>query len=180
MSRRRRQDGTPTTSDCDDDGVFGPPVQLAYVVDDPHDAARQWEERFGAGPFVVREHIEVTDVVHRGSPSVFDHTSAYGWWGATMIELFCQHGDAPSAVSERFTPGSGGLHHVACFVDDLDEALARVDAAGLELAMTARAGNTRFVFVDDVAARGHYWELYEGTDHLRAFYAHIEALHRAR
>lgn len=94
-----------------------------------------------------------------------------------MIELFCQHDDAPSAVRERFAAGETGLHHVACFVDDYDAALARASAAGLTVAMTARAGTTNFAFVDDVAGRGHYWELYEGTAALHGFYDHIRSLH---
>ncbi len=157
--------------------MFGPPVQFAYVVDDPRAAAAHWEQQFGAGPFIVREHIPGTDVVHRGRPSGFDHTSAYGWWGSTMIELFCQHDDRPSAVTERFAPGETGLHHVACFVDDFDQALVRADAAGLAIAMTARAGSTAFGFIDDVAKRGHYWEIYEGADALRSFYDHVRSVH---
>jgi Glyoxalase/Bleomycin resistance protein/Dioxygenase superfamily len=158
--------------------MFGPPVQFAYVVDEPVRAAAHWEQQFGAGPFIVNEHIPVVDVVHRGVPSTFDHTSAYGWWGSTMIELFCQHDDEPSAVRERFAPGETGLHHVACFVDDYDAALQRASNAGLDIAMTARAGRTDFAFVDDVAARGHYWELYEGTEALRGFYDHVRTLHQ--
>lgn len=94
-----------------------------------------------------------------------------------MIELFCQHDDAPSAVRERFAENETGLHHVACFVDDYIAALEQAAAAGLTVAMTARAGTTDFAFVDDVAARGHYWELYEGTDALQGFYDHVRSLH---
>ncbi len=158
--------------------MFGAPVQLAYVVDDPRAAAMRWE-RAGAGPFVLAEHIAVTDVVHRGRPSTFDHTSAYGWWGSTMIELLCQHDDAPSAVTERFAPGESGLHHVACFVDDLGAALRSAAALGLATAMTARAGRTEFAFVDDVDRAGHYWELYEPSDHLLAFYDDVRSRHGA-
>lgn len=171
-----RTDVTP----WNDGTVFGPPVQIAYVVDDPRAEAARWEQTYGAGPFVVREHIPVDHVVHRGRPSSFDHTSAYGWWGTVMIELFCQHDDAPSAVTERFGAGHTGLHHVACFVDDLATALARAADAGLTTAMTARAGATEFAFVDDVERRGHYWELYEGSPALRSFYAQVETLHRNR
>lgn len=160
--------------------MFGPPVQIAYVVDDPARSARIWESELGAGPFVVHEHIAVSDVVHRARPSSFDHTSAYGWWGSTMIELFCQHDRAPTAVTERFQPGETGLHHVACFVDHLGTALERAGATGLTVAMTARAGNTEFAFVDDVDRHGHYWELYEASERLRAFYDHIRSLHVRR
>ena len=61
--------------------VFGPTVQIAYVVTDPERAAHDWQRRHGAGPFFFREHIPVTDVMHRGVPSTFDHSSAYGWCG---------------------------------------------------------------------------------------------------
>jgi hypothetical protein len=158
--------------------IFGPPVQIAYVVNDPERAAHRWAAELGAGPFFLAEHIAVTDVVHRGRPSTFDHTSAYGWWGATMIELFTQHDDAPSAVRDRFARDVEGLHHVACFVDHLDEALARADHAGLPTAMTARAGDTRFAFVDDLVGRGHFWELYEPSEQLGAFYAMVRSAHQ--
>ena len=67
--------------------VLGPPVQLAYAVDDVFGAAELWAERFGAGPFFVAQHIPVTDVIYRGQPGVFDHSSAYGQWGELMVEI---------------------------------------------------------------------------------------------
>jgi hypothetical protein len=154
--------------------MFGPVVQVAYVVDDPRTAALHWVASHGAGPFFVRDHITVTEVVHRGTPSTFDHTSAYGWMhgpgGGFMIELFVQHDRSPSAVTERFADGATGLHHLACFAESVHESIDRAEAAGMTLAQSAMAGATRFVFIDDVARSGHYWELYEPTDRLRAFY----------
>jgi hypothetical protein len=157
--------------------VFGPVVQIAYVVDDPEAAARQWHERHGAGPFFLRRHIAVTDVVHRGEPTVFDHTSAYGWMGGVMVELFCQHDRAPSAVTERFGPGEGGLHHMACIVDDYDAALADAERLGLSVATTAKAGPLPFAFIDDRAANGHYWEVYPSVPRLLDFYAMVRRAH---
>jgi hypothetical protein len=159
--------------------VFGPVVQIAYVVPDPEVAAHQWHERHGAGPFFLRRHIPVDGVVHRGQPSSFDHSSAYGWLGGVMIELFTQHDRAPSAVTEHFAEGDGGLHHLACIVDDLDVALADATARGLTVATTLMAGTLPFAFVDDVAGSGHYWELYPGVPRLLDFYAMVRAAHEA-
>ena len=153
--------------------LFDPVVQIAYYVDDPAAAARTWAAERHAGPFFVRRHIPVTDVVHRGRPSSFDHTSAYGWWGDVMVELFTQHDDAPSAARERYAKGQSGLHHLACFVDDIGAALTRCEQSGLVVAQTAMAGTTLFAFVDDVARYGHYWELYEGSDRLRGWYGFV-------
>lgn len=157
--------------------MFGPVVQIAYVVPDPEAAARQWHERHGAGPFFLRHHVPVSDVMHRGQPSSFDHTSAYGWLGGVMIELFTQHDRSPSAVTERFADGQGGLHHLACIVDDHDAALAEAERRGLTVATTLVAGTLPFAFVDDVAASGHYWELYPGVPRLRDFYAMVRTAH---
>ena len=41
---------------------LGPPVQIAYAVNDAHQAADQWAKDFGAGPFFIAEHIPVTNV----------------------------------------------------------------------------------------------------------------------
>jgi hypothetical protein len=87
-----------------------------------------------------------------------------------MVELFVQHDRSPSAVTERFAAGETGLHHLACFADSVPDSIACAGVAGLELSMTARAGSTTFVFIDDVAMRGHYWELYEPTPSLLGFY----------
>lgn len=156
--------------------VLGPPVQIAYAVPDAEAAARHWAEAHGAGPFVLRRHIPVTDVVYRGQPSVFDHTSAYGQWGEVMVELVQDHGTEPSAVRERFAPDQSGLHHLAHLVDDIDEATDALGSAGMPLAMSARAGDTRFHFVDALATMGHFLELYEPSEGLLGFYGYVRKL----
>jgi hypothetical protein len=149
-------------------------VQIAYAVPDAVEAAHRWAAEQGAGPFVVRQHIAVTDVVHRGDPATFDHTSAYGQWGSIMVELVQDHGTGPSAVREMYAADESGLHHLAFFVDDLDLTTARLADAGHPLAMSAVAGGgVRFHFVDAVATHGHFFELYEPTEHLRRFYAMV-------
>jgi len=153
---------------------LGPPVQIAYAVVDARAAAVTWAERFGAGPFFLNEHIPVTDVVHRGVPGEFDHTSAYGQWGDIMVELVQDHGTGPSAVRDLYAPGDSGLHHLAYFVDDIDDATVRLDEMGFPLAMSAIAGGTtRFHFVDAVAQLGHFLELYEPNDALVGFYSRV-------
>lgn len=143
------------------------PVQIAYCVTDLQTAVAAWTAA-GAGPFVVREHIDVTDVMIFGESAVFDHSSAYGWWGELMVELVQVHQPSTLAVQ--------GLHHMAWFVDSFDDAAAELHAAGLQPALTARAGSTRFGFYDGRDTLGHFVEIYEGSDTLRSFYAHVRDL----
>jgi catechol 2,3-dioxygenase-like lactoylglutathione lyase family enzyme len=154
--------------------MLGPPVQIAYAVPDVESAARSWAARSGAGPFFVRRHIALEDVVVRGRPGSFDHSSAYGQWGSVMVELVEDHGDGPSPVRDMFPRDGSGLHHLAFFVESVDAAVADLLGQGLELAMSARtAGGLRFCFVDTRKALGHMVELYEPTAGLRAFYSMV-------
>jgi catechol 2,3-dioxygenase-like lactoylglutathione lyase family enzyme len=154
--------------------ALGRPVQLAYAVPDAATAAVRWAEQFGAGPFFVRRHIPLVDVVHRGRPADFDHTSAYGQWGDVMVELIQDHGNRPSVVGDVFPPGTSGLHHLAFILDDVDATIRRLLAAGHELAMSARTpGGVEFHFVDTVATLGHMLELYPSSERLLAFYAMV-------
>ena len=97
---------------------LGPPKQIAYAVPNAFEAAKKWAEDFGAGPFFISEHIPVTDVLYRGTPATFDHTSAYGQWGDIMVELVQDHGTGPSVVRDLYGPNESGLHHrfVLCLV----------------------------------------------------------------
>jgi hypothetical protein len=155
---------------------LGPPVQIAYAVADAEAAAADWARTVGAGPFFIRRHIPVTDVVYRGRPALFDHTSAYGQWGGLMIELVQDHTVGPSVLSERPVSrelSSRGVHHVACLVDDFSATLAGATAAGVEVAMTAVARTTPFAFLDTVSVLGHFTEIYPRTESIVAFYASV-------
>lgn len=149
--------------------LAGGPVQLAYGVDDVRSATIEWVGR-GAGPFFVRDHIEVGDVKLDGAPGSFDHSSAYGQWGALMVELVVVHD--PPHLARR------GLHHQAFFVDSFAEASGELVDVGWRCAMAATAGSTRFAFHDATADLGHFVEIYEDSDPLRGFYEMVrEAAH---
>jgi catechol 2,3-dioxygenase-like lactoylglutathione lyase family enzyme len=148
---------------------LGPVVQIAYAVPDAESAARRWAVRHRAGPFFLARRIPVDDVVVRGVPGVFAHTSAYGQWGGLMVELVQRDSDDPSPLTEL----PCGLHHLAFFVDDLDAASSALGTAGVPLAMSARAGETRFLFHDARADLGHFLELYEPSSRLLGFYAMV-------
>lgn len=154
--------------------ALGAPVQIAYAVPDALAAAERWAADFGAGPFFVRRHIEVVDVLHRGRPAGFDHTSAYGQWGTLMVELIEDHTDGPSVVHDVFPAGTGGLHHLAYMVDDVSVMIRTLADRGHELAMSARTvGGLEFHFVDALATHGHFFELYPRTERLLAFYTMV-------
>lgn len=150
-----------------------PPRQIAYFVPDIRAAALAHHRRFGSGPFFVIDHVALDRSEYRGRPCPLDHGSAYGQWGVVMVEFVQQHNPDPSAYHDLYPVGSGrcGLHHVALFVDDLADALARHRAAGKPTAQYAvTTTGAAFAFVDTVAELGHMLELYEPGPGLTRFY----------
>ncbi len=146
-------------------------VQIAYHVADVAEAARRMAAEMGAGPFFLAEHIPLESCVYRGQPVTFDHSSAYGQMGNVMVELFRQHNEGPSAVRDMFASGEEGLHHVACFVDDLAAATRHYEESGLALAQAAStAVGVDFNFVDARPKLGHMIELYEPSPILTGLY----------
>lgn len=155
-----------------------PVRQIAYFVADLHEAAAAHTRSFGSGPFFVFEHVALSRNEHRGIVCPFDHSSAYGQWGAVMVELVVQHNPDPSAFHDVYPLGSGrfGIHHTALIVDDLAAAIAAFAADGLALAQYAKTvSGTDFAFIDAVERYGHMIELYEPTPTLTGFYAMVAA-----
>lgn len=152
-----------------------PVRQLAYFVPDVRAAALAHSSAFGSGPFHVLEHIALASSEHRGVARPLDHSSAYGQWGALMVEFVQQNNLGTSAFRDMFPEGSpGGLHHTALFVDDLPAAIARFEADGMPLAQIATTTTgVAFAFIDATAQLGHMLELYEPTEGLAGFYAFV-------
>jgi hypothetical protein len=149
------------------------PAQIAYHVPDPAEAAHELAARRGWGPFFLIEHIPLARCLYRGAPAALDHSSAYGQAGDVMIELITQHNAGPSALRDLFAPHERGVHHVACFVDDLAAAIATQRASGYAIALEATTANgTGFAMIDTSRELGHMLELYERAS-LAPFYAMV-------
>lgn len=147
------------------------PVQIAYFVNDIREAATRMAATVGAGPFYVIENIELDWCEHRGESSDFVHSSAYGQWGELMLELVQQEGEGASPFRDMYAPGEEGVHHVACFVDGIDQAVAEYGEKGFPLAARARAQvGTEFAFIDTRSQLGHMLEIYVADDALTGFY----------
>ena len=146
--------------------------QIAYFVPDVRAAALAHHQTFGSGPYFVAEHIPLRRAIHRGVDRMLDHSSAYGQWGAVMIEFVQQNNPGPSAFHDVYAEGSGrsGLHHVALFVDDVAAETARFAAAGHPPALQAEmADGFAFAMIDTVATHGHMLELYAPLPQLTDF-----------
>ena len=148
-------------------------VQVAYATTDVRAAAREWHERYGAGPFFGREHVPMSRVLVDGEEATFDHSCALGQWGRVMVELVHHHELQPAALEDDMRGGATGIHHVACFVDDLEEARDQLVAAGARVVMDAQSNEVRFIFLDPGPEHGHMIEIYEETPYMAKLYGKV-------
>ena len=160
-------------------GAHGTIVQIAYAVDDVRTAARRMAADLGAGPFFVRRHPPLASAEHAGSPAVFDHSSAYGQWGALQIELVQVHAAEPATLAAAVDPGSG-LHHVAMFAESIEAEQSRLEQCGFPCVLDAVTdGGVRFAFHDARHSLGHLLEIYEPSPGIARFYEMVRTSARA-
>jgi len=109
--------------------IFGPVIQQAYVVPDIEEAMRHWIAR-GIGPFYVEEDRKPVGLHDR--IEVEAHISAaFAMSGDQQIEVIQVFNDAPS-VYRKFMDANpdGGLHHLAVWVDSIEDKMRELEAGG--------------------------------------------------
>jgi hypothetical protein len=153
---------------------LGEVMQLAYVPADFDGALKYWIEVMGAGPFFALDHVQLTDVKHRGVPSDIDFSMVLGQWGDMQIELIRQHNDAPSIYKEWRDAGREGLQHVCILVDDMAHARAVCAAAGAQVAQEGKTGNGgEVIYVDTGGGPGTMVEILQTGAGSKEFFAMI-------
>lgn len=148
-------------------------VQVAYIVADIEQAAMEWVEKRGAGPFFLKQYKTSIEVEYRGQRANLDHISAYGQYGTLMVELIQPQGDGPSVYLGDDNRIQEGLHHFAQICPDLDTALAAAERLGYPLACRSGTAQTPVAFVDARRQLGHFIELCQDTPSLRYLYRFV-------
>lgn len=149
-------------------------IQNAYVVNDIDDAIDRWHRLWGTGPFIVRRHIVMEQVLYRGRPAALDISAAFVQAGALQIEFICQHNDGPSAFRDAYAPGQEGLHHVAIMPEDYRATVDRFVRLGYPVATELQTRSGRGAsFVDTRTLCGHMVEIYPTSEGLTKLYRRV-------
>ena len=149
-------------------------IQNAYYVSDLDLAITRFHNLWGLGPFFVRRHIGLENVVYRGEPAALDISAAYTQAGDIMIELVTQHNNAPSIFRNRFAAHESGFHHVALDFGDHDSQVESFNSRGFESVTSFKTSEGRgATYLDTFDLLGHATEVYRVNDSLRALYANV-------
>lgn len=149
-------------------------IQNAYYVADLDLAITRFHNLWDLGPFFVRRHIGLENVLYRGEPAALDISAAYTQAGNIMIELVTQHNDAPSIFRDRFAAHESGFHHVALDFGDHDSQVESFNSRGFESVTSFKTNEGRgATYLDTFELLGHATEIYIVNDSLRALYAKV-------
>jgi len=124
---------------------FGQPrdgvIQMAYIVEDIRAAIAYWIEELHVGPWFLLESFTGRDPVYRGEPSRAEVSIAMSFAGHMQIELIQPKDDHPSVYRETLEQRGFGFHHFGVCTDDIDTAIADLEAKGHVLAFRAGVGS---------------------------------------
>jgi len=90
--------------------LYGPVMQMGFVVDNFEEPIKHWTEKLNVGPFFILEHLDLKYFHYKGNKSVIDFSVALSFSGNTQIELIKQHCDTPSIYNEYSNIKKGSLH----------------------------------------------------------------------
>jgi hypothetical protein len=145
---------------------LGPIDQLGYVVDDVERSMAHWTRQLGVGPFYFLPSPPMQGLTYRGRATGARIAVALSFSGPLQVELIQPLDDEPTPYRDFLAGHGTGMHHVARFVDDYDDAVARYAARGIEPYFGGRGltEKQRFCYFDTETHGGTVSELIETVE----------------
>jgi methylmalonyl-CoA/ethylmalonyl-CoA epimerase len=144
------------------DGV----AQVALIVPDLEQAVENYWKLFGIGSwhFYTYGKPLVKRMSYRGQPAEYKMRIALSYLGPLRIELI-ELGEGDTVYADFVREHGYGVHHFGVLVDDMAQALAQAEAAGLELtqggAGFGRDSDGHYAYLDTEGKLGVTLELIE-------------------
>ena len=139
--------------------------QLGFLVADVPDACRHFRERFGIRTWYVPE-IHGAKFFHHDEPIEQVFSIAIAYFGGYQIEVLSVSGADQSLLGPPPESGQMVLHHIGCFVRDVETHRRRYQDRNLKEIQHgefsfARRSKTRFTYFDTASDWGTNLEFIE-------------------
>jgi|Deesub1362A_J573_1020465.scaffolds.fasta_scaffold04998_4 methylmalonyl-CoA epimerase len=109
-------------------------AQVGIIVEDLDKAVETYWKLFGIGPWHIYTYGKplVKRMTYRGRPAEYKMRVALSWIGPLRIELI-EMLEEDTIYAEFVKEHGYGVHHFGVLVDDMEEALAQAEEAGLTM-----------------------------------------------
>lgn len=137
-------------------------LQLCMVVEDLQTAMERYWNTFGIGPWQVYtlQPPALSDTVIHGQPESYTMRLALAQVGDIQWELI-EPLTGPSIYKEFLEQNGEGLHHIACAVEDYDQALAALKEQGMGVLMAGAWNGATYSYMDTGKELGIILELFK-------------------
>jgi methylmalonyl-CoA/ethylmalonyl-CoA epimerase len=141
-------------------------AQVAIIVEDLEDAVENYWKLFGLSDwhFYTYGKPLVKRMTYHGEPTEYRMRVALGYLGPMRIELI-EPLEGDTVYADFVAEHGYGVHHFGVLVDDIEEALAQTEAAGLAVTMDGagfgRDGDGQYAYLDTEDKLGVTIELIE-------------------
>lgn len=141
-------------------------AQVAIVVEDLEEAISTYWRLFGIGPWDIYTYGKplVRSMTYHGEPADYEMRLALSYMGDTRIELI-EPLEGHTVYADFVEAHGYGVHHFGFLVDDMEEALAQAEAAGIEMIMDGAGfgleGDGHYAYLDTESVIGFTVELIE-------------------
>ena len=133
--------------------------QVCVVVKDLQKSMEYYWSTFGIGPFIIYTYEPpfVTDMEIRGKPKDYRMKIAFAQMGAIQLELIQPLGE--SIYTEFLNEKGEGIHHIGCYVDDLNEAVTILEKQGISVLQSGKRPGGGYAYMDTEETLGAIFEL---------------------
>ena len=131
--------------------------QIAVVVKSIDETVKFYQELFAIGPFEIRE-ANFPNATYYGKKAGYRGKRAFAQLGPVTLELI--ELIEGKTVHEDFLKEKGeGLHHIGCYVDILDEAVAIMEKQGISVLQSGNRPGGGYAYMDTEKTLGAIFEL---------------------
>jgi catechol 2,3-dioxygenase-like lactoylglutathione lyase family enzyme len=141
-------------------------AQVAIIVPNLEEAVENYWKLFGIGDwhFYTYGQPLVKRMSYRGEPSEYTMRVALSYLGPMRIELI-EMVEGDTVYAEFVQEHGYGVHHFGVLVENMEEAIAEAEAAGLRMTMDGagfgRDGDGHYAYLDTEDRLGFTIELIE-------------------
>ncbi len=159
---------------------FGQPMggicQVAYVVQDLHEAMRDFGAKFNIGPWYYSDLYKLQTAKYRGEPTDMQMGLALGFSGHMCFELIQPADDKPSVYWDVIKKRGYGFHHLGMATRTFEKDVERFHKMGYELAFEGSTPRgIRFAYFDTTTDMPGMLELIEFNDMQDKFLSLMQA-----
>lgn len=145
--------------------IFANVLQICVVVRDVHEAAKNYYDMFGIGPWRIDKYSpeNTTEMSVHGEKIAYSMFVATTQIGNVQWELV-QPLDDKTIYAEFLKEHGEGIHHVAFDTPDFQRAIKHCHEKGAPVIQTGRFAGYGFAYIDTRKQLGMISEVYDPPD----------------